>query len=64
MTNLVESQDDDHVLRMARFSLGLMAACRETLVCEERPELGFVQMRCGFDTGPLVGAIVGTRHKK
>mmetsp|Transcript_12669 Transcript_12669/g.24641 ORF Transcript_12669/g.24641 Transcript_12669/m.24641 type:complete len:234 (+) Transcript_12669:31-732(+) len=64
VSNLVERQDRDHAVRVAQFALGVLAACADTPACLDRPELGTVQMRCGFDSGPVVGAMVGTTHKK
>lgn len=64
VANLVSNQSHDHVVRVANFSLDVIQAARETLVDEDAPSKGHIEMRVGFDSGPVVGNVVGTRHKK
>lgn len=58
-TNLVEDQSSDHVKRMAQFSIAALEAASQTLVDEENPALGYVNIRCGFHVGPVVAQVVG-----
>jgi len=64
VSNLVEPQPDDHVARMARFSLGILEAAKRTLIDLNDTTRGHVVVRVGFDAGPVVGNVVGTRHLK
>jgi len=64
VSNLVESQPDDHASRMAAFSLDAMEAARQTMVDDTDETKGTVQIRAGFDCGPIVGSVVGTTYKK
>ena len=64
VTNLVKEQSENHVELMAKFSLGVVKAAKNTLVDAESPELGYVSIRVGFHTGPLVADVVGTRNPK
>ena len=61
VTNLVESQPDDHAARIARFAMEAVAAARETLIDEDDPSRGTVSIRVGFHAGPVVANVVGTR---
>jgi hypothetical protein len=56
-------QADDHVARMARFGLRCVAAASETAVDPEDQSRGFVKIRSGFHTGPVVGNVVGTKYR-
>ena len=63
-TNLVKKQPHDHAKRMAEFSLQALQAARETLIDEDDPSKGYVKIRIGFHTGPLVADVVGKRNPK
>jgi class 3 adenylate cyclase len=56
-------QEKDHVARMARFALQCVAAASETLVDEEDPSGGFVVIRAGFHSGPVIANVVGTKYR-
>jgi len=64
VTNLVEDQDNDHALRMARFALGALQAAKDTLIDLDNPSLGSVRIRIGMHSGPVVANVVGTRNKR
>ena len=59
-TNLVKDQDD-HVKRIALFAIDAVRAASETLIDVDDPSKGFVKIRVGFHTGPVVASIVGSR---
>ena len=63
-TNLVQKQPDDHAKRMAEFSLAVLQAARQTLVDIDDPSKGYVRIRIGFHSGPLVADVVGKRNPK
>ena len=54
----------DHVQIMAEFALDAMIAASETLIDEDDPSLGFVQIRSGFHSGPVVAHVVGNRNPR
>lgn len=64
VSNLVEQQPADHASRMADFCIDAMQAAANTPVDPEAPEKGSLQIRAGFDSGPVVGSVVGTTYKK
>lgn len=47
-TNLVKDQPTDHVKKMAAFAADAISSASETLIDENDPELGYIQIRCGF----------------
>lgn len=63
-TNLVCDQTDDHVQRIAEFSLDAIAAANETLIDKDDPSRGYVSIRAGFHSGPIVADVVGSRNPR
>jgi class 3 adenylate cyclase len=63
-TNLVKSQDDDHAKRIAKFSFDALQAASETLVSLANPGMGYIRMRIGFHSGPVIARVVGSRLPK
>ena len=63
-TNLVKDQSSDHVLRLAQFSLDAIKVANQTPIDPDDPTKGFVQIRVGFNTGPVISDVVGSRLPK
>lgn len=63
VTNLNRPQPD-HAARIARFSMDALRAAQSTPIHLERPEMGNVQIRVGFHSGPVVASVVGTRNPR
>jgi class 3 adenylate cyclase len=61
VTNLVADQREDHAARIARFSLGAVAAANSVLIDEDDPGKGHISIRVGFHSGPVVANVVGTK---
>lgn len=49
----------DHTARIARFALEALSESSTLAVHHDRPELGCIQMRAGFHTGPVVASVIG-----
>ena len=64
ITNLVKNQNEDHVKRCAQFALAAVQAANETLIDQDDPSRGYVQIRVGFHSGPVISDVVGTRMPK
>lgn len=64
VTNLVDAQDNDHASRIAKFAFEAIEAASHTLIDIDRPEMGVVQLRSGFHSGPVIARVVGTRNPK
>ena len=62
VTNLVEDQKEDHALRIAQFAKLAVQCASETLIDREDPSKGYVQIRVGFHSGPVVANVVGSRN--
>ena len=64
-TNFTEEQNSDHAARLARWAIDAVAeAAKTTLLDEENPSLGFVQIRVGMHTGPVCGTVLGRQAQK
>ena len=64
VANLVKDQKTDHAKRVAEFSIDAIKAASEVMVDEDDPSLGFVTIRVGFHSGPVISDVVGTRLPK
>jgi class 3 adenylate cyclase len=63
-TNLVKDQSCDHVSRCAQFAIEATKIASETPVDVDDPSKGFIQIRIGFHTGPVISDVVGSRLPK
>jgi len=64
VTNLAKDQHDDHAKRIAEFAIDAVEFANSTLIDPLDPEKGFVNIRCGFHSGPVVADVVGTLNPK
>eukprot|EP00804_Cyclotella_cryptica_P004550 CCRYP_006905-RB/>CCRYP_006905-RB protein AED:0.04 eAED:0.04 QI:102/1/1/1/0.8/0.66/6/1055/1315 len=64
VTNLVEDQSEDHVKRIAEFSIDAVSAANEIFLDEDDMSRGCVQIRVGFHSGPVIADVLGTRLPK
>jgi class 3 adenylate cyclase len=63
ITGLIKNQPD-HAKRLAHFSIAAVQAAKDTLVDEEDPSKGSVNIRVGFSSGSVVANVVGTIHPR
>jgi len=61
---VVKQQPADHVLRIAEFAMDTVAVAQQTLIDEDDPSKGYVQIRVGFHIGPVVADVIGDRNPK
>lgn len=54
----------DQAERVALFSLDAIKAAQATLVDEEDPQQGCINIRVGFHTGSVVANVVGTKNPR
>ena len=64
VTNLVKDQSDDHCKRVACFAIDALKAANETLIDEDDPSKGTVNLRIGFHAGSVVADVVGNRNPR
>eukprot|EP00730_Choanoeca_flexa_P009277 TRINITY_DN12619_c0_g1_i8.p1 TRINITY_DN12619_c0_g1~~TRINITY_DN12619_c0_g1_i8.p1 ORF type:complete len:2027 (+),score=485.44 TRINITY_DN12619_c0_g1_i8:425-6505(+) len=62
-SNLIKDQDD-HTARLANFALDAIDAAAATMIDEEDPERGTINIRVGIHAGPVVGNVVGSRNPR
>lgn len=63
-TNLVKDQTDDHAKRIAMFAIDVIQAAQRIPVDTNDLSLGFVSIRVGFHSGPVVADVVGNRNPR
>jgi len=63
VTNLTTAQSD-HCKRITEFAIDAIRVANQTLVDEENPSMGFVNIRVGFHSGSVVSNVVGTRNPR
>ena len=63
VTNLTKDQPD-HVQRIAHFALDALKAAQSTFIDEENYNLGRLNLRVGFHSGPVVANVVGSRNPR
>ena len=64
VTNLIKNQPEDHTKRIAQFALDAIDAANKTLIDVDEPEKGYINIRVGFHSGPVVANVVGTRNPR
>jgi serine/threonine protein kinase len=63
VTNL-ERPQPDHTKRIANFAVDAIRAASITLIDQEDVSRGFINIRVGFHSGPVIGNVVGSRNPK
>ena len=63
VTNLASPQPD-HTKRIAAFAIDAIRAAHTTLIDESNESTGFVNIRVGFHSGPVIANVVGSRNPK
>merc|ERR1712157_485415 len=64
VTNLVKDQSVNHAKLIAEFSIKAVKAANATLIDTDNPDLGYVNIRVGFHSGPVVANVVGSRNPR
>eukprot|EP00980_Cylindrotheca_fusiformis_P005531 scaffold1172_cov115-Cylindrotheca_fusiformis.AAC.6 len=64
VTNLDDNQSDSHVKRIADFAVDAVAAAGTVLIDVDDPAAGFVHIRVGFHSGPVVSNVIGSLNPR
>jgi hypothetical protein len=64
VTNLEKHQQDTHVRQAARFAIDMVIEANKILIDEEVPEKGYINVRCGFHSGPVVSNVIGSLNPR
>merc|ERR1719223_1235120 len=63
VTNLAKDRPD-HATRIAKFAIDAHKAANLTLIDADNPDAGYVEIRVGFHSGPVVANVVGSRNPR
>lgn len=63
VTNVTEDQPD-HCKRIAEFAIDAVRVANQTMIDKDDPSKGFVNIRVGFHSGPVVSNVVGSRNPR
>lgn len=64
VTNLDHSQMDTHVKNAALFAIDLVNEASKILIDEEDPSKGYINIRVGFHSGPVVSNVIGSLNPR
>lgn len=63
VTNLAKDQDSDHVVRITEFAVDAIQAASETLINLNDTSMGYIQIRIGVHSGPVISQVVGSSQR-
>ena len=64
VTNLEKHQEDTHVRQAARFAIDLVIEGNKILIDDENPQKGYINIRAGFHSGPVVSNVIGSLNPR
>ena len=64
VTNLEKHQADTHAKVAALFAMDLVAEASKIVIDEDDPDKGFVNVRVGFHSGPVVSNVIGSLNPR
>ena len=64
VSNLVSDQGEDHVKRIAEFAKEAVQAASEVPIDDKDLSRGYVKIRVGFHSGPVVSNVVGNLNPR
>jgi Adenylate and Guanylate cyclase catalytic domain len=59
-----ESQENTHVKDIAEFAMAAVEAAGTILIDEDDPKRGYVRIRVGFHSGPVVSNVIGSLNPR
>jgi class 3 adenylate cyclase len=64
VTNLLGDMDNTHVKHAAEFAIDMINEAGKILIDDEDPHKGFIQIRVGFHSGPVVSNVIGSLNPR
>ena len=64
VTNLDKNQMDCHAKNAALFAIDLVTEASKILIDEDEPGKGFINVRVGFHSGPVVSNVIGSLNPR
>ena len=62
--NLDHTQKSTHVKQAALFAIDLVNEASKILVDDEDPDKGYINIRVGFHSGPVVSNVIGSLNPR
>ncbi|CAJ1970001.1 unnamed protein product [Cylindrotheca closterium] len=64
VTNLEDDENSTHVKQIAEFAVEAVAAASNVLIDEDDPSAGYLHIRVGFHSGPVVSNVIGSLNPR
>ncbi|CAJ1970011.1 unnamed protein product [Cylindrotheca closterium] len=64
VTNLEHDENATHVKQIAEFAVEAVAAASNVLIDEDDPSSGYLHIRVGFHSGPVVSNVIGSLNPR
>lgn len=64
VTNLENNMDYTHVKNVAEFAVDMINEASQILIDEEDPSKGYINIRVGFHSGPVVSNVIGSLNPR
>jgi hypothetical protein len=64
VTNLEKDQKDTHARNAALFAIDLIVEASKVLIDDEDPSKGYINVRVGFHSGPVVSNVIGSLNPR
>lgn len=64
VTNLEKNMEDTHVKQAALFAIDMVIEASNILIDEDAPNKGFINIRAGFHSGPVVSNVIGSLNPR
>lgn len=64
VTNLSNKQEHNHVKAAAEFAIEMIQEASKILIDPDAPEKGYINIRVGFHSGPVVSNVIGSLNPR
>ncbi|CAB9515268.1 activated protein kinase catalytic subunit alpha-1 [Seminavis robusta] len=64
VTNLENKQEHNHVKCAAEFAIDMVKEASQILIDPDAPEMGYINIRVGFHSGPVVSNVIGSLNPR
>jgi class 3 adenylate cyclase len=64
VTNLENNMDHTHARNIAEFAVDMINEANKILIDEEEPSKGYINIRVGFHSGPVVSNVIGSLNPR
>ena len=64
VTNLSNKMEHNHVKCAAEFALDMINEASTILIDPDEPEIGYIKIRVGFHSGPVVSNVIGSLNPR